>query len=113
MQDNKLFEEKFIETITEKETEKYSYGPFENCPYCGKVLDSNRKKKDRKFVIPRQISIFICCSLTEYSTTEIGNEFGGRDHTTIMHAREKVESLLKTDSSMNSTVNLLIRATKD
>lgn len=49
MQDNKLFEEKFIETITEKETEKYSYGPFENCPYCGKVLDSNRKKKDRKF----------------------------------------------------------------
>lgn len=77
------------------------------------VADLKSKKKDRKFVIPRQISIFICCSLTEYSTTEIGNEFGGRDHTTIMHARDKVESLLKTDSSMNSTVNLLIRATKD
>ena len=77
------------------------------------VSDLKSKKKDRKFVIPRQISIFICCSLTEYSTTEIGNEFGGRDHTTIMHARDKVESLLKTDSSMNSTVNLLIRATKD
>ena len=77
------------------------------------VADLKSKKKDRKFVIPRQISIFICCSLTEYSTTEIGNEFGGRDHTTIMHARDKVESLLKTDSSMNSTVNLLNRATKD
>lgn len=77
------------------------------------VADLKSKKKDRKFVIPRQISIFICCSLTEYSTTEIGNEFGGRDHTTIMHARDKVESLLKTDSSMNSTINLLIRATKD
>ncbi len=77
------------------------------------VADLKSKKKDRKFVIPRQISIFICCSLTEYSTTEIGNEFGGRDHTTIMHARDKVESLLKTDSSMNSTVSLLIRATKD
>ena len=77
------------------------------------VSDLKSKKKDRKFVIPRQISIFICCSLTEYSTTEIGNEFGGSDHTTIMHARDKVESLLKTDSSMNSTVNLLIRATKD
>ena len=77
------------------------------------VADLKSKKKDRKFVIPRQISIFICCSLTEYSTTEIWNEFGGRDHTTIMHARDKVESLLKTDSSMNSTVNLLIRATKD
>ncbi len=77
------------------------------------VSDLKSKKKDRKFVIPRQISVYICCSLTEYSTTEIGNEFGGRDHTTIMHARDKVESLLKTDSSMNSTVNLLIRAAKD
>lgn len=77
------------------------------------VSDLKSKKKDRKFVIPRQISVYICCSLTEYSTTEIGNEFGGRDHTTIMHARDKVDSLLKTDSSMNSTVNLLIRAAKD
>ena len=77
------------------------------------VSDLKSKKKDRKFVIPRQISVYICCALTEYSTTEIGNEFGGRDHTTIMHARDKVDSLLKTDSSMNSTVNLLIRAAKD
>ena len=45
MLDNiRLFEENFIETITEKETEKYSYGPLENCPYCGKDLDSKRKK---------------------------------------------------------------------
>ncbi len=77
------------------------------------VSDLKSKKKDRKFVIPRQIAVYICCTLTEYSTTEIGNEFGGRDHTTIMHARDKVDSLLKTDSSMNSTVNLLIRAAKD
>ena len=56
------------------------------------VSDLKSKKKDRKFVIPRQISIYICCSLTEYSTTEIGNEFGGRDHTTIMHARDKFKN---------------------
>ena len=77
------------------------------------VADLKSKKKDRKFVIPRQISIFICCSLTEYSTTEIGNEFGGRDHKTKKKKHNKVESRIKTDSTINSTVNLLIRATKD
>lgn len=42
-------EEIFIETITDEETEKYSYGPFDKCPYCGKELDSNRKKENRKY----------------------------------------------------------------
>ncbi|MGI5058715.1 chromosomal replication initiator protein DnaA [Treponema pectinovorum] len=77
------------------------------------ISDLKSKKKDRKYVTPRQISVYICCDLTEYSTTEIGNEFGGRDHTTIMHARDKIADLLKTDSSMNSTINLLIREVKD
>ena len=77
------------------------------------VPDIKGKKKERKFVIPRQIAVFIACSLTEYSTTEIGSEFGGRDHTTIMHARDKVENLLKIDSSLDSTINLLIREVKD
>lgn len=77
------------------------------------VSDLKSKKKDRKYVTPRQISVYICCNLTEYPTTEIGNEFGGRDHTTIMHSRDKIDDLLKTDSSMNSTINLLIREVKD
>lgn len=77
------------------------------------ISDMKGKKKEKKFVIPRQIAVYICCSLTEYSTTEIGNEFGGRDHTTIMHARDKVENLLKLDSSLNSTINLLMRESKD
>ncbi len=77
------------------------------------VADLKSKKKEKKYVIPRQIAIYICCNLTEYSTTEIGNEFGGKDHTTIMHARDKIDTILKTDSSMNSTINLLIRESKD
>ena len=77
------------------------------------VSDIKSKKKDRKFVIPRQISIYVCTLLTEFSTTEIGIEFGGRDHTTVMHARDKVNDLLKTDSSLNSTINLLTREIKD
>ena len=77
------------------------------------VSDIKGKKKDRKFVIPRQIAMYVCTLLTEFSTTDIGIEFGGRDHTTVMHARNKVMDLLKTDSSLNSTINLLTREIKD
>lgn len=77
------------------------------------VADIKSKKKDKKYVIPRQIAVYICCTITEYSTTEIGSEFGGKDHTTIMHARNKIENALKSDSSLNSTINLLIREAKD
>lgn len=76
------------------------------------VSDIKGKKKDKKYVIPRQLSMYICCKITEFSLTEIGTEHG-RDHTTVMHARDKVESMIKTDSSLNSTVNLLIRDIKD
>ena len=57
--------------------------------------------------------MYVCSLLTEFSTTDIGIEFGGRDHTTVMHARNKVMDLLKTDSSLNSTINLLTREIKD
>ena len=77
------------------------------------ISDIKGKKKERKYVMPRQIAVYISCVLTEYSTTEIGTEFGGRDHTTIMHARDKIENMLKTDPSLDSTINLLTREAKD
>jgi len=75
--------------------------------------DIKSKKRDKKFVVPRQIAIYISRHLIEYSFPELGNEFGGRDHTTAMHSYEKVEEQLKTDSSLNSTIQLLIREIKD
>lgn len=75
--------------------------------------DIKSKKRDKKFVIPRQIAIYIAREITEYSFPELGNEFGGRDHTTVMHSYEKVENLLKTDSSLDSTIQMLIREIKD
>ena len=77
------------------------------------ISDIKSKKRDKKFVIPRQIAIYISRQITEYSFPELGNEFGGRDHTTAMHSYEKVEEQLKTDSSLNSTIQLLIREIKD
>jgi chromosomal replication initiator protein len=77
------------------------------------ISDIKSKKRDKKFVIPRQIAIYISRQITEYSFPELGNEFGGRDHTTAMHSYDKVEEQLKTDSSLTSTIQLLIREIKD
>ena len=77
------------------------------------LSDIKSEKRNKKFVFPRQIAVYISRKLTEYSFPEIGNEFGGRDHTTIMHSYEKIEDLLKTDSSLNSTIELLIRESKE
>lgn len=77
------------------------------------ISDIKSKKRDKKFVIPRQIAIYIARQITEYSFPEIGAEFGGRDHTTAMHSYNKVECQLKTDSSLNSTIQILIREIKD
>ena len=77
------------------------------------ISDIKSKKKPQKYVFPRQIAVYIARQITEYSFPEIGNEFGGRDHTTIMHSFEKIENALKTDSALNSTIQLLIREIKD
>ena len=77
------------------------------------LSDIKSKKRNKKFVVPRQIAIYIARELADLSYPELGNEFGGRDHTTAMHSYEKVVDQLKTDSTLNSTVQLLIREVKD
>ena len=77
------------------------------------LSDIKSKRRNKKFVIPRQIAIYISRQLTDYSFPELGNEFGGRDHTTAMHSYEKVEEQLKIDSNLNSTIQLLMREIKD
>lgn len=77
------------------------------------VSDLKSKKRDKKYVIPRQIAIYITRQLTELSFSEIGSEFGGKDHSTIMHANEKIEELIKLDSSFESKIQLFIREIKE
>ena len=77
------------------------------------ISDIKSKKRDKKFSFPRQIAVYISHQLTENTYTEIGNEFGGKDHSTIMHACEKIEELLKTDSSLNAKIQAFIREIKD
>ncbi len=77
------------------------------------VSDLKGKKRDKKFVIPRQIAIYICRELTEISYTELGIEFGGKDHSTIMHAYEKIADQVKFDSSLSSKIQLFIKEIKE
>jgi len=75
--------------------------------------DLKGKKRNQKVVYPRQLSMFICREMTDFSTTEIGEAFGGRDHTTVMHSIDKIQGLLITDPALDSTVESLKRQIKE
>ncbi len=77
------------------------------------ISDLKGKKRDKKYVIPRHIALYIAKELTEYTFTELGNEFGGRDHSSIMHACDKIKEKIKTDSSFGQKINLLIKEIKE
>ena len=76
-------------------------------------VDLRGKKRTKAIAFPRQIAMYIARDLTEYSTTEVGLEFGGRDHTTVMHACQKIEDRIKTDSTLEPTIQHLVRTIKE
>ena len=77
------------------------------------VADLKSKKRDKKYVVPRQIAIYIARELTEIAYTELGNEFGGKDHSTIMTAYKKIAEQIKIDSTLESKIQLYIREIKE
>ena len=81
--------------------------------YSLSVSDLKGKKRTQKIVYPRQLSMFICREITDFSTTEIGEAFGGRDHTTVMHSIDKIQGLLITDPALDSTIENLKRQIKE
>ena len=62
-----------------------------------KLDDFKAKKRTKSVAFPRQIAMYLSRELTEFSLPKIGNEFGGRDHTTVIHAHEKISKLLSSD----------------
>ena len=63
-----------------------------------RVSDLHSRQRTRRVVRPRQIAMALAKELTSMSLPEIGDAFGGRDHTTVMHAQRKVEELVRNDS---------------
>jgi chromosomal replication initiator protein len=57
--------------------------------------------------VPRQIAMYLAKNLTEASLPEIGRQFGGKHHTTVMHSIGKIDELRRTDKDLNRTINKL------
>ncbi len=74
-----------------------------------RVSDMLSKKRSRSIARPRQIAMSLAKSLTTHSLPEIGDAFGGRDHTTVLHACRKVQELRGLDPSFDDDYQTLIR----
>lgn len=71
------------------------------------------KKKNKEIVDPRQVCIYLICTLLEdLPLAAIGNMFGGRDHTTVIHSRDKIASAVKSNSTLSTTISDLIAMIK-
>lgn len=77
------------------------------------IANLKGKSREKKYVFPRQIAIYISRELTESSYTELGEEFGGKDHSTIMTAYKRISDQIKTDPTLESKIQLLIREIKE
>ena len=74
-----------------------------------RVADLLSSRRNRSITRPRQIAMSLAKSLTRHSLPEIGNAFGGRDHTTVLHACRKVEELRSEDRRIDEDVEILSR----
>ena len=71
----------------------------------GKKSDLQSKRRLKSFSLPRQICMYLARRNTRLSLEEIGGFFGGRDHTTVLYATERIESLVLTDTRLAATVH--------
>jgi chromosomal replication initiator protein len=74
-----------------------------------RLADMLSARRARAVARPRQVAMYLAKQLTSRSLPEIGRKFGGRDHTTVMHAVRKIEELREVDSSLNDDVDVLRR----
>jgi len=72
-----------------------------------RVSELKQKNNSRAVVVPRQIAMYLAKNLTEASLPEIGRQFGGKHHTTVMHSIGKIDELRRTDKDLNRTINKL------
>ena len=74
--------------------------------------DIKGKKQTKKIVFPRHVAIYIAREITENSFTEIGSEFGGKYHSTMMTSYKKIDNLIKTDATLNNAIKSMIKEIK-
>lgn len=94
-----------LAALKEENTEKEKIGADDIINAVCKYYNVDRadltgKKKNKEIVDPRQMCIYLITELTDLPLTSIGEHFGGRDHTTVMHARDKITNELKTNARL-------------
>lgn len=72
------------------------------------VEELKSKNNSRQIAVPRQVAMYLCKRLTKHSFPEIGREFGGKHHTTVMHSVEKIDGLSKDDRNFHRVISDLI-----
>ncbi|GAA0226148.1 chromosomal replication initiator protein DnaA [Metaclostridioides mangenotii] len=77
-----------------------------------KMEDFNSKRRTRSIAYPRQIAMYLTRELTDLSLPKIGEEFGGRDHTTVIHACDKVSKDIEADEDVKYKINKIISELK-
>ena len=75
--------------------------------YSVRVSEMFSARRARNIARPRQIAMYLAKNLTSLSYPEIGRQFGGRDHTTVMHAVKTIENLMKSDAQLSEDVELI------
>ena len=74
-----------------------------------RVADLKSKKRSRDISVPRQIAMYICREYTQASLPEIGRQFGGKDHTTVIFSYRKVAGLIKENKELGNRVQEIIK----
>ena len=74
-----------------------------------RLADMHSPRRARMVARPRQVAMYLAKQLTSRSLPEIGRKYGGRDHTTVMHAVRKIDELRAADAAFSEDVELLRR----
>lgn len=78
-----------------------------------KIEDFKARKRTKAVAFPRQIAMYLSRELTDFSLPKIGEAFGGRDHTTVIHAHEKISQLIQTDQELYKIINNITEKIKN
>ncbi|WP_273854295.1 chromosomal replication initiator protein DnaA [Guptibacillus spartinae] len=78
-----------------------------------KLEDFAAKKRTKSVAFPRQIAMYLSRELTDFSLPKIGEEFGGRDHTTVIHAHEKISKLVDSDQAFQKKLQDIVEQLKN
>jgi chromosomal replication initiator protein len=75
-----------------------------------RAADLKSKRRTKTVVFPRQVAMYLCRTLTNSSFPEIGRQFGGKDHSTVIHAVRLITEQIERDHQTRSTIDGLIKA---